>query len=124
LVKASQHGVTWIGRISVRGDWMAEAGCEGGIHAGVGVRATHGVSEMTTHGSSGVSTLGWHGAGPWVGDEEGGPRRRQDSKRSCRLAMASTWEMHVGRGASLRAPAMTSRLWMIMSSAERDEIVR
>jgi hypothetical protein len=102
---------------------MAEAGHEGGLNAGMGVQADHGISGMATLGSSGMSTLGWHGAGMWVGDKEGGPSRRQDSKRSRRLAMASTWEVHVDGGASMRAPDMTCRPWMILSSAEGDRIV-
>ncbi len=122
MVKASQSAVTQMGRSAACGDRMAEAGCESGIHACVGVRAARGVSGMATLGSSGMSTLGWCEAGPWVGDDEGGPRRRQDSKRSHRLAMASTWEMHIGGGASLRVPAMTCRPWTILSSAEGDGI--
>jgi hypothetical protein len=78
-----------MGRSLACGDQMAEAGCEGGIHAGMGVRATCGVSGMATLGSSGLSTLGWHGARPSVGNKEGGLRKRQDSKRSHRLAMSS-----------------------------------
>jgi hypothetical protein len=103
---------------------MAEAGREGGIHAGVGVRDARGIPGMATFRSSGMSTLGWFGARTWVGDKKEGQRRHQDSKRSCRLAMSSTWEMHVGRGASLRAPVMTCRPWTILSSAERDRIMR
>ncbi len=124
LVNASQHGVTWMGWSLAHSGQMVEAGREGGIHIGVGVRATCGISGMATLVSSGMSTLGWLGAGPGVGHKEHGPRRCQDSNRSCRLSMASTWEMHVGGGASLRVLVMTCRLWMILSSAEGDGIVR
>jgi hypothetical protein len=103
---------------------MAEAGCEGGIHAGVGVSAASGFTGIATLGSFGVSTFGRLGAGMRVSDKEGGPRRCQESNSSCRLAMASTWEMHIGGGGFLRAPDMTCRPWMILSSAEGEGSVR
>jgi hypothetical protein len=112
-----------MGRSLTCGDRMAEAVHEGSINAGVGVRAVRSISGMATLGSSGMSTLGWHGAGPRMGNKEGGPRSHKDLKRSCRLAMVSTWEMHVGGGASLRVPDMTCRLWMILYSVEGDGIV-
>ena len=86
--------------------------------------ASRGVDGMATLGGSGTSTLGRPGAGMQVNPVVGGPRRHHDSKRSCRLAMASTWEMHVGGGASLRAPDMTCRPWMILSSGMGKGMVR
>ncbi len=112
------------GMRSARSGRIVEAGHKGGIHTGVGESTACGITGMIFIGSSDMSTLGWLGAGMWVRDKEGGPRRLQDSKRLCRLAMVSTWEMHVGRGASLKAPDMTCRPWMILSSAEGDGIVQ
>ncbi len=67
-----------MGMSSACGDQIAEAGHEGRIHAGVGVRATHGISGMATLGSSSMFILVWCGTGPWVGNKEGGLRRCQD----------------------------------------------
>jgi hypothetical protein len=111
-----------MGWSSAHGRRMVEAGHEGGIHKGVGVSAACGITGMANLGSSG-SILGQLGAGMWVGGKERGPRRHQDSKRSRRLAMVSTWEMYVDRGAALRAPDTTCRPWTILYSAEGDRIV-
>jgi hypothetical protein len=62
------------------------------------VTTTCGVDGMATLEGSGTSTLGQPGAGRLVGPVLGGPRRRHNSKRSCRLAKASIWEIHVGGG--------------------------
>jgi hypothetical protein len=76
-----------------------------------------------TLGGSRMSTLGQPRAGMRVGPVVGGARRRHDSKKSHKLAMASTWEMHVGGGASLGVPDMACRPWIILSSAKGDRIV-
>ncbi len=71
---------------------------------------------VATLGGSWMGTLGRPGDRMWAWSVDGGPRRRHDSNRSHRLAMASTWEMDAGGGASLRVPDMTWRPWMILSS--------
>jgi hypothetical protein len=56
-----------------------------------------------------------------VGD---GIKRRHDSKISLRLVMASSWEIDVGSGESLRVPEMTWRPWIILSLGEGEGTVR
>jgi hypothetical protein len=116
--------VTWTIHCSECGGQRAKAGHEGGIHAGVGVGASHGVVGVTTLGGSGMSTLGRPGVGMQMGPVLGGPRRCHNSKRSLRLVMASTWEIHVEGGAFVRALNMTCRQWIILSHVEGDRIVR
>ncbi len=71
-----------------------------------------------------MGTLGRPGDGMRARSVDGGPRRCHDLNRSCRLAMASTWEIDVGGGASLRTPDMTWRPWMILSSGVGAGMVR
>jgi hypothetical protein len=71
---------------------------------------------VATLGGSGLFTLGRPGACTQVALRWGGARRRHESKRSQRLAMASSWEMHVGGDAPEIAPAATCSPWMILSS--------
>ncbi len=78
--------------------------------------AALGEKGVATLGSSWKATLGCLGARKWPWFVGGGPRLRHDSNRSRRLAIASTWEMLVGGGASLRVLDMTWRPWMILSS--------
>ncbi len=56
-----------------------------------------------------------------VGD---GIKRRQDLKISRRLVMASSWEIVVGSGESLRALEITWRPWIILSSGEGNGTVQ
>ena len=58
LLKVSQRGVTWTIHYSKRGGQRTKVGCEGGIHAGMGLAATCGVDGMATLGGSRMSTLG------------------------------------------------------------------
>ena len=105
-----------------------------GNFAGLACRIIHGETEYgdllgevrgaTLGGSTGVSTLGRLGEGMWVWARDGGARRRHESKRLHRFAMASSCVMHVGGGASLRAPAMPWRPWMILSSGVGEGMVR
>jgi len=101
-------------------------GFAGRVRCGVTGRGaiSLGTGVATLGSSGGVSTLGRPGVGIRLRASDGGARRRHESKRSRRLAMASTCEMDVGGGASLRAPDMTCRLWMILSSGVGDGMVR
>ena len=87
--------------------WMAEARIGGGVQAGAGKRKLEGGEGLATLGGSRLSTLGCPGdrMQAWLGGS--GSRRRHTSKRSHRLAMASTWVMVEGSGASLRALDIT-----------------
>jgi hypothetical protein len=87
------------------------------------VAATVGEKGVATPGSSWIATLGHPGDRTWPWFVGGGLRLRHDSNRSQRLAMASTWEMLVGGGASLRAPGMTWRPLMILSSRVEEGMV-
>ncbi len=101
---------------------MAEAG--GRDLASAGENACEGATGVATLGRAWSGTLGMPGTGMrdcFVGD---GIKRRQDSKISRRLVMASNWEIVVGGGESLRALEMTWRLWIILSSGEGDGTVR
>ncbi len=105
---------------------MAEAGGRGRGRelAGAGKKECEGATGVATLGRSWSGTLGRPGAGMLdclVGD---GIKRRHDSKISRRLVMASIWEIVVGSGESLRAPEMTWRPWIILSSGEGDGTVR
>ncbi len=111
---------------------MAEAGGRGGDLAGADKKeceraagvATLESSWSSTLGSSWSGTLGRPGAGLrdcLVGD---GIKRHHDSKISRRLVMASSWVIVVGIGESLRAPEMTWRPWIILSSGEGNGTVR
>ena len=104
-----------------------------GNFAGLGCRIIRGETEngdllgemrvATLGGSTGVSTLGCPGEGMRVWARDGGARRRHESRRLHRFAIASSCVMHVGSGASL-TPAMTWRPWMILSSDEGKGMVR
>ena len=59
----------------------------------------------TLGGSNGVATLERPGVGMRVWARSGGARRRHESRRLRRFAMASSCVMAVGGGASLRASA-------------------
>jgi hypothetical protein len=60
-----------------------------------------------TLGGSWMDTLGHPGGRIRPLPDEGGPIRCHNLNRSCRLAMALTWEMDVGGGALVRAPDIT-----------------
>ncbi len=95
---------------------MAEAG--GRDLAGAGENACEGATGVATVGRAWSGTLGMPGTGMrdcFVGD---GIKMRQDSKISRRLVMASSWEIVVGSGESSRAPEMTLRPWIILSSGD------
>ncbi len=100
---------------------MAEAG---GDLAGAGNKVREGATGVATLGISWSGTLGRPGAGLRDLLLGGGIRRRHDSKRSRRLVMASSWVMVVGSGESSRAPEMTWRPWIILSSGKGDGMVR
>ncbi len=111
---------------------MAETGGRGGDLAGAGKKECEGAAGVANLGSSWSGTLGnsWSGT---LGRPEAGLRdclvgdgikRLHDSKRSRRLVMASSWVIVVGSGESLRAPKMTLRQWIILSSGEGDGTVR
>jgi hypothetical protein len=88
----------------------------GGIHAFAEEVPAVGDEGVATLGGSWMGTLRRPGNGMRTWSVDGGPRRHHDLSRSHRLTMASTWEIDVGGGASLRAPDMTWRLWIILSS--------
>ena len=112
--KEIRRGATGNGRGDGTGRRMAEAG-------GMGVQADDGVATL---GSALSGTLGHAGEGMRARMLGGGLRRRHDSKRSRRLAMASCWVMVVGSGASLRELAMVWRPWMILSSGDGEGMAR
>ncbi len=118
-----QHGVTWTACGTGGGGWREEAGRGGGIQEGSGVATTVGKKGVPTLGSSWMATLGRPGDRTWLWFVGEGPRLRHDLNISLRLAMASTWEMLVGGRASLRAPNMTWRSWMILSSGVGEGMV-
>ncbi len=122
-VKVSRRGKTGQGSCTGQDVWMAEARIGGGVQAGAGERMLEGGEGLATLGGSRLGTLGCPGdrMRAWLGG--GGSRRRHASKRSCRLAMASTWVMVEGGGASLRALDMTWRPWMILSSGVGEGMV-
>ena len=116
--KEIRRGATGNGRGDGTGLRMAEAG-------GVGVQADDGDKDgVATLGSDSSGTLGRAWEGMRARMLGGGPRRRHDSKRSRRVAMASCWVMAVGRGASLRELAMVWRPWMILSFVDGEGMVR
>ncbi len=101
---------------------MAEAG--GRNLAGAGENACEGATGVATLGRVWSGTLGMPGTGMracLVGD---GIKRRQDSKIYRRLVMTSSWEIVVGSGESLRAPEMTWRPLIILSSGKGNGTVR
>ena len=100
---------------------MAEAG--GRDLAGAGEKACEGAMGVATLGRAWSGTLGMPGTGMRDCFVVDGIKRRQDSKISRRLVMASSWEIVVGSGESLRAPEMTWRPWIILSSGEGDGTV-
>ena len=111
-------GATGKGRGDGTGLRKAEAG-------GVGVQADDGDKDgEATLGSASSGTLGRAGEGMRARMLGGGLKRRHDSKRSRRLAMASCWVMVVGSGASLRELAMVWRPWMILSSGDGEGMAR
>jgi hypothetical protein len=105
---------------------MAEAGGRGRGRdlAGTGKKECEDAPGVAIRGRSWSGTLGRHGARMrdcLVGD---GIKRHHDSKISRRLVMTSSWEIVVGSGESLRAPEMTWRPWIILSSGEGNGTVR
>ncbi len=115
--KMRRRGVTGSGRDGRSGDWRVELGGIAGVLSGggdTGDEATLG-GVFTLGGVLSV-TLGGAGGGrrDWV--VVGGGRRRHASKSSRSWETASSWEMEVGSGVSLRAPAIEWRPWMILSS--------
>jgi hypothetical protein len=77
---------------------MKAAGLGGGLQEGTNNRGRLRVGdngEITPGGSWG-GTLGWPGNRVCMGRKAGGMRRRQDSKMSQRLAIASGWDILVG----------------------------
>jgi hypothetical protein len=121
--KVIRRGVTWTESGTGGSGWRKEAGCGGGIQAGTVVAATIGERGVATLGSL-LATLGSSGARTWPGDVGGGLSLHHDSNRSHWLAIASTWEMLVGGGASLRAHDMTWRPWILLSSGEGKGMVQ
>jgi hypothetical protein len=93
--KVIRHGVTWTACGTRGGGWRKQAGCGGGIQEYPGVAAVLGNKGVATLGSS-MATLRRLGARMWLWFVGGGPRLHHDLNRSCRLVMASTWEMLVG----------------------------
>ncbi len=111
-MKSRRWGVAWKGAWTGVGDRNVEPdGLGGGLHDGLATigRAGVGSEGNTTLGGSCVGTLGRPGIRIQGGWKEGGASSRHDSKMSCRLAMASTWEMLVGGAAPVIAPATTRR---------------
>ena len=101
---------------------MAEAG--GRDLASAGENVCEGATGVATLGRAWSGTLGMPGMGMrdcLVGDRI---KKHQDPKISRRLVMASSWEIVVGSGESLRGPEMTWRPWIILSSGEGDGTVR
>ncbi len=122
-MKVSQRGETGQGSCTGQDVQMAEARIGGGVQTGAGERMLEGSKELATLGGSRLGTLGRprDRMQAWLGG--GGSRRHHASKRSRRLAMASTWVMMEGDGASLRALDMTWRPWMILSSGVGEGMV-
>jgi hypothetical protein len=85
---------------------MVEAEPGGKVLVGAGEAMFNGSKGVATLGSFWLGTLGRPGDGMQAWLVGCGPRSRHDSKRSCRLAMASTWVMVLGGGASLNLKAM------------------
>ncbi len=92
--KVIQCRVTWTESGTGGSGWRKEAGCGGGVQAGAGVATTVGERGVATLESL-LATLGNPGARTWAGDVGERPSLHHDSNRSCRLAMASIWEMLV-----------------------------
>ncbi len=97
------------GTIKVGDDIVEAAGMGGGLQAETGNQGGLGLGGAGKHtlGGSWGGTLGWTGSGEHVGRKAGGGVRRQDSKISRRLAIASTREILVGDAAPASAPATT-----------------
>ena len=106
-VTVIQCGVTWNKGVTGQTIWMVKAEPGSKVLAGAGEAMFDGSKGVATLGSSWFGTLGRLGDGMQAWLVGCGPRSRHDSKRSRRLAMASTWVMVVGGGASLRAPDIT-----------------
>ncbi len=109
-VKLRRQGVAWKGAWTGEGDRKVEPdGLGGGLHDGLATIGWAGVGGEgdTTLGGSCVGTLGQPGIGIRGGWKEGGASSRHDSKMSCRLVTALTWEMLVGGAAPVIAPATT-----------------
>jgi hypothetical protein len=89
-----------------------------GVLVGAGVQEGEGVAGRGTAplGAMWLCTLRSPWDGPADGRRFGGAKRHHDSKISQRLAMASTWEMLVGGGAPVSAPATCCNPWVILSS--------
>jgi hypothetical protein len=106
-VKVIRRGVTWNKGVTGKTIRMVKAEPGGKVLAGAGEAMFDGSKGVATLGSSWLGTLGRPGDGMRAWLVSYGPRSCHDSKRSRRLAMASTWVMVVGGGASLRAPDIT-----------------
>ncbi len=92
------------------GDAIVEAaGMGGGLQPETSNQGRPGVGGTSKHtlGGSWGGMLGRAGSGEHVGRKAGGVVRRQDSKISLRLAIASTREILVGGAAPASAPATT-----------------
>ena len=96
-------------------------GCPGWSRSARGGRRSR---DTTPLGAMWLCTLGSPWDGPADGRRFGGTKRRHDSKICQRLAMFSTWEMLVGGGAPVSAPATCCNPWMILSSKVRAGIAR
>ena len=110
LLKSSHWGVAWKQGTIRAGDAIVEAaGMGGGLQAETGNRGQPGVGGAGKHtlGGSWGGMLGRAGSGERIGRKAGGAVRRQDSKISRRLAIASTREILVGDAAPASAPATT-----------------
>jgi hypothetical protein len=90
-------------------DIIEAAGMGGGLQAETGNQGRPGVGSASKHtlGGSWGGTLGWAGSGKCVGGQAGVTVKRQDSKISQRLAIASTREILVGGATPASAPATT-----------------
>jgi hypothetical protein len=89
-VKVSRRGKTGQGSCTGQDVWMAEARIGGGVQAGAGGRMLEGGKGSATLGGSRLGSLGHPGDRMQAWLEGGGSKRRHASKRSRRLAMAST----------------------------------
>ena len=106
-MKVIQHRVTWNEGVTGQMIRMVKAEQGGKILAGAGEAMFDGSKGVATLGSSWLGTLGRPGDKMQAWLVGYGPRSHHDSKRSRRLAMALTWVMVVGGGASLRALNIT-----------------
>ncbi len=110
LLKSSHWGVAWKrGGTGVGDESVEAAGLGGELQEGTGNHGRLGVggNGEITLGDSWGGTLGQPGGMVRLGRKAGGGCRRQDSKMSQRLVIASTWETLMGGAAPARSLATT-----------------